>query len=425
MKQQPMHKITLFLSFMVCALVMAFGIKTEVTATSLPSLFVGNNVINVNESGVTYGFAFTPPTTGRYCFSRIETDIESGYWNNPFGVYYELDPVGPVSPIYPQYYDDCYIYTLTGGHTYRVEIDNDDRTFSNILTIKKVPAISKISCNFKPVEIHEAASYEQYLDFYKEGNSFTVTYDDNSVKKFTCVPGEDDEYVFKNDDNPDEFFFAECYKEEGTVWTLGEGNEVVFEFMDCYDVRGKTRIPLITIVKSDAGTPPNTDQKPAPDLFPVSATFTAPATTKSAQPVGSAVTVANQTYTVQKGNKLTLNKAKNATKVTVPATVNVNGKKYAVTAVGANAFKKSKAKTIVIGANITKLYAKAFNGSRAKTLILKTKKLKKNSVKSCLKGSKVKTVKVSVGKKSVNKKYVTNYKKIFKAKNVGRKVTVK
>ena len=60
----------------------------------------------------------------------------------------------------------------------------------------------------------------------------------------------------------------------------------------------------------------------------------------------------------------------------------------------------------------------------AKTLVVKTKKLKKKSVRGSLKGSNVKKVKVQVGSKKVNKKYVKKYKKIFTKKNAGKKVKV-
>ena len=72
-----------------------------------------------------------------------------------------------------------------------------------------------------------------------------------------------------------------------------------------------------------------------------------------------------------------------------------------------------------------KIAKNAFKGSKAKTVVLKTKKLKKSGVKGTFKGSKVKTVQVKVGKKKVNKKYVKKYKKIFTKKNVGKKVKVK
>ena len=95
-------------------------------------------------------------------------------------------------------------------------------------------------------------------------------------------------------------------------------------------------------------------------------------------------------------------KAKNAKTVTIPATITLNGQKY----------------------NVTKIKSKAFAKSKAKKLILKTKKLSKKSVKGSLKSSKVTKVKVSVGKKSLNNKYVKKYKKYFIKKNAGKKVKV-
>ena len=96
-------------------------------------------------------------------------------------------------------------------------------------------------------------------------------------------------------------------------------------------------------------------------------------------------------------------KAKNAKSITVPATLNIDGKKF----------------------KVTQIKAKALKGSKATKLTVKTKYLTKKSVKGSLKGSKIRTVKVSVGKKSVNKKYVKKYKKIFTKRNAGRKVSVK
>ncbi len=95
-------------------------------------------------------------------------------------------------------------------------------------------------------------------------------------------------------------------------------------------------------------------------------------------------------------------KAKNKKSVTIPASVKLNGKTYEVNKIKAKAFKKSK----------------------AKKLIIKTKKLSKSRVKGSLKGSKIKKVKVKVGKKKTNKKYVKKYRKYFTKKNCGKKVKV-
>ena len=121
---------------------------------------------------------------------------------------------------------------------------------------------------------------------------------------------------------------------------------------------------------------------------------------------GATAAVGGVTYktTSDAGSAVCFFKApKSGKKATVPATVTVNGKTY----------------------NVTGIAPKAFKGSKTKTVVVKSTKLTKKSVKGCFKGSKVKTVKVKVGKKKLNKKYVKKYKKIFKKKNSGKKVTVK
>jgi hypothetical protein len=145
---------------------------------------------------------------------------------------------------------------------------------------------------------------------------------------------------------------------------------------------------------------------------------------------GKTYTVSKYRYRVTKvagakAGTVRLVKAKNVKNVSVPKTIKLADKKtYKVTAVGAKSFTGKKIRTITIGANVSKLYAKAFAGSKARTIILKTKRLKKSSVKGSLKGSKIKTIRVKVGTKAQNKKYVKKYKKIFTKKNVGRKAKV-
>ena len=81
--------------------------------------------------------------------------------------------------------------------------------------------------------------------------------------------------------------------------------------------------------------------------------------------------------------------------------------------------------TIILGKKVAKIGKSAFKScKKVKTLTVKTKKLKKATVKQSLKGSKIRTVKVKVGKKATNKKYVKKYKKIFTRKIVGKKVKV-
>ncbi|MBR2673941.1 MAG: BspA family leucine-rich repeat surface protein [Mogibacterium sp.] len=115
--------------------------------------------------------------------------------------------------------------------------------------------------------------------------------------------------------------------------------------------------------------------------------------------------------------------AKNAKSVSIPKTVTLGGQKYDVSRVAANSFQAKKIKKVTLGANVEKIDSKAFNKSKATTLVLKTKLLTKKSVKGSLKGAKkLKTVQV---KTSSKKKMVKKYKKIFTAGNAGRKATVK
>lgn len=123
--------------------------------------------------------------------------------------------------------------------------------------------------------------------------------------------------------------------------------------------------------------------------------------------------------------KVTYTKAPNQNTVTVPESMIIGGKVYDVETIEKGAFTGKNIRTIVIGKKVKKIKKYAFKGSKATKLIVKTKKLKKKSVKGSLKGSKIKTVQVKVGKKKTNKKYVKKYKKIFTKKNAGRKVKVK
>ena len=119
--------------------------------------------------------------------------------------------------------------------------------------------------------------------------------------------------------------------------------------------------------------------------------------------------------------------AKNAKNVNIPKTVKLgNGQTYDVSRIAGGAFTAKKIRKITLGANVDQIDKNAFKKSKATTLVLKTKNLSKKRVKGCFKGArKLKTVQVKVGSKKINQKYVKKYKKIFTRANTGRKVTVK
>ena len=129
--------------------------------------------------------------------------------------------------------------------------------------------------------------------------------------------------------------------------------------------------------------------------------------------VRSAKEDANKTISAQKTNK---------TKA-LEAASNIN--KTTVTAKDIKKASNLGATTVTLGKNVKKIKKNAFKGTKIKTVVVKSKKLKAKTVKGSLKGSKVKTIKVKVGSKKVNKQYVKKYKKIFTKKNAGKKVSVK
>ncbi len=140
---------------------------------------------------------------------------------------------------------------------------------------------------------------------------------------------------------------------------------------------------------------------------------------------------------------------KGKTKVTIPATVKIDGVSYAVTEIAPYAFKNckkltkfvvgdnifkigkgafqgcKKLKSMTIGKNVKSIGKVAFKGCKNLTSITVTSKhLTKKQVKNCLKGSKVKTVIVKVGSVKANKTYAKKYAKVFTKKTCGKKVKV-
>ena len=135
-------------------------------------------------------------------------------------------------------------------------------------------------------------------------------------------------------------------------------------------------------------------------------------------------------------------KTKKVTKVKIPSAVSYNGRKYNVTEISADAFKKSSVTEVVIadsvkeigtsaflgckklvkvtiGANTTKIGAKTFKDcSKLKTIIVRSKKLKrigKNTFSGIKKNAQIKVPAAQYKK----------YKKLFRGKGQGKKVVLK
>ena len=110
-----------------------------------------------------------------------------------------------------------------------------------------------------------------------------------------------------------------------------------------------------------------------------------------------------------------------ATKITIPDKVTIDGKSYKVTSIRDNAFKgNKKLKTVVIGKNIKKIGAKAFNGCiKLKTITIKTTMLDKKTVgKQVFKGI-PKNVRIKVPKSKLKE-----YKKLLVSMGINKKAKI-
>lgn len=113
---------------------------------------------------------------------------------------------------------------------------------------------------------------------------------------------------------------------------------------------------------------------------------------------------------------------KNIISVTIPSSIKLNGKRYKVTGIAANAFKNcKKLKKVTIGINVNSIGKRAFYGcSKLQTIKVKTSKLTGSRVgKQAFKGLNKKAV------IKVPKKQLKAYKRLFRAKSVGKKVNIK
>ena len=125
------------------------------------------------------------------------------------------------------------------------------------------------------------------------------------------------------------------------------------------------------------------------------------------------------TATGKKQTKLTINKTY---KLDENYVASARTTKYTVTRIVAKAFNGSKVKTLVLPTSLKKIDAKAFYGSKAKTLTIKLKSknlTKAKTIKNAFKGSKAKKITFKVPKSKLSA-----YKKVLTKKNLGTKATI-
>ena len=115
------------------------------------------------------------------------------------------------------------------------------------------------------------------------------------------------------------------------------------------------------------------------------------------------------------------------TTITIPDYITIKGKKYPVISIQSNAFTKCKKLTkVVIGKNVRRIKPKAFyNCKKLKTIVIKTKKLTMKCVGKKAFAGIYKKVKITLPKGRFSKKQKAAYKKILRARGVGKKAKIK
>lgn len=196
-----------------------------------------------------------------------------------------------------------------------------------------------------------------------------------------------------------------------------------------------TPVPTATSVPTATPTSAPTEA-PAATATPAPTATEAPAATATATPVPTAVVTAAETpaptetpvptivkqavfkgntYKVSGDDKAVFAKAAKSSKISIPASVKIGGKKYKVTSIQNGAFKNNKKLTkIFIGKNVTKIGKNAFAGCRnVKTVMFKSKTV--TSVgKNAFKGINSKAKFIFKGNAAKIKKQIrkSGYKKI-------------
>ncbi|MDO5145889.1 MAG: leucine-rich repeat protein [Eubacteriales bacterium] len=209
--------------------------------------------------------------------------------------------------------------------------------------------------------------------------------------------------------------------DEGTITTPATETSEGVKTYTC-TVCGETRTESIPKLPVTQDKKPADSTAPTVPVAPVAPTTPA---APAAPTTGSVVEdqKSSDIYEVTGSSTVEYVKAKAAkAAVVVPASVTIDGKKYAVTSIAANAFRNNKKlKKVVIPAKITKIGKNAFlKCKNLKRVVIKSKKLKAKAIgKNAFKNISPKAVvKVPKGK-------VKAYQKILRAKGLGKKVRVK
>ncbi len=115
----------------------------------------------------------------------------------------------------------------------------------------------------------------------------------------------------------------------------------------------------------------------------------------------SATTVKSHTVSSMEAGTATLKAVNKTYKSVIINAVAVNGVKYKITKIAANAFNGSKATKVTLGANVKTISKNAFKGSKVKTIVLKNRKVTVKKGAFSGRNTKKMTIKVNCTKKQL------------------------
>lgn len=158
-------------------------------------------------------------------------------------------------------------------------------------------------------------------------------------------------------------------KDSENIVSMSEDNEATYNFgtaVSAYTSMPNKAIKVyttnVTVTKEQQ---PQETPSPSPTPTGNPEPTATPAATEKPSEAAKTVSKKGVTYKVTGKEAAVTTVKKSASKVTIPSTVTVNGKKYAITKIQANAFKNcKKLKSIVIGKNVTNIGKKAFYGCK-------------------------------------------------------------
>ncbi len=427
-----------------------FTVKADVTSV-IQTMLAGSEQIGQATSSAEITIEYTPESDGYYCFASIAAS------GDPYATLYDAEGNEIASNDNGDEdlfgYNFAIICYLEGGKTYTLKCAAN--TTSAMYTVRAGDAsaylteVVEVSATDSKIEAGVGDSvtlttdltaktylYSSLVKSTFNEEEFALTEEDlTNITWYRATPGDADaESVSTNATYTIDSLASDDFydgSEETYFYYVVEYSSVTctgYVYIYNSDTEEETTTEATTEeVTTEATTEEVTTEATTEEVTTEATSEEVTTEAAAAVAVGTTETVGNFNYKVtavasdsEVGTVTLTGVAKKTKNVVVPATVTLSdGKTYNVTAIGAKAFKGNKTVTkVTIGKNVTTIGAKAFYGcKKLKTIIIKSKKLKKVGKKAIKGIKKSATIKVPKTK-------LKAYKKLFKSKT-GFKKTMK